>query len=417
MNQARKRCEDTMGATRRSKTPPVFLVYGDPYLVRTRAQELLDLWKKEIGECEVEVIECESKSSTAISGYVSRIMSSLQTYGLFVRAKVVWVRNFEVLLGGDRGTRGGDSNSIEGAEGIAGHKNVHAKELEALAKALHGTEWDNPVPIRLLLTAESVDRRRAIVKVLEQIGCVEEIPLLSPNLPDWETIATEFIRRAFALRDKQISEAAIIELITRVGPNAAALDNEAEKLSLYVGEAPEVTVDDVRTVCPTGHYAKAFALADALGERNLPEVLKHLKEELYEMERESGYSELGLLYGLVSKIRQMLLAQGLLERGYVNPRMSYLQFKAQLKHIPVDIWPEDERINPLKMHSFVLYRAMIHAQNYTKEELIQALTLLLDCSFRLVSSTVDVAAVLQETIIKIIGIEKRNTIPARGIKN
>ena len=37
-------------------------------------------------------------------------------------------------------------------------------------------------------------------------------------------------------RQKEISDEALAELISRVGPNARQLDSEIEKLSLYVGD-------------------------------------------------------------------------------------------------------------------------------------------------------------------------------------
>ena len=64
-----------------------------------------------------------------------------------------------------------------------------------------------------------------------------------------------------------------------VGPDTRALAGECEKLS-FTWDRAEITSEDVRAIVTQGKLAKAFALGDALGERNLPKVLRHLDEDL-----------------------------------------------------------------------------------------------------------------------------------------
>ena len=64
--------------------------------------------------------------------------------------------------------------------------------------------------------------------------------------------------------------------------------------------------------------------------------------------------------------------------------------------------PEDRRFNPLSMHPFMLFQALGQAGKYSMEELVAAMRTLLDCNHRLVSSALDPAFVLQQTLIKIV---------------
>jgi len=43
-----------------------------------------------------------------------------------------------------------------------------------------------------------------------------------------------------------------------------------EKLALYVGDKKQVEFEDVAAICSRNKTARAFALGDALGDRDLP---------------------------------------------------------------------------------------------------------------------------------------------------
>ena len=65
--------------------------------------------------------------------------------------------------------------------------------------------------------------------------------------------------------------------------------------------------------------------------------------------------------------------------------------------------PADRRYNPLALNPYVLFNAMPQARNYTETELIRAMDLLLQCNRRLVSSGLDEALLLQQTLVQIVG--------------
>ena len=108
--------------------------------------------------------------------------------------------------------------------------------------------------------------------------------------------------------------------------------------------------------------ARAFALGDALGDRDLPGLLRRLDEELWEVKFDSRKSEIGLLYGLIAKVRAMLLLKEMLREGWIKPEMDYNRFKAQLQRVPADKLPGDRRYNPLALNPYVLYKALPQAE-------------------------------------------------------
>jgi DNA polymerase III delta subunit len=54
------------------------------------------------------------------------------------------------------------------------------------------------------------------------------------------------------------------------------------------------------------------------------------------------------------------------------------------------------------MHPFVVFNTLRQVKNYSQAELIGAMDLLLQCNRRLVSSGLDDALVLQQTLVKIV---------------
>ncbi|MEY2427899.1 MAG: polymerase subunit delta, partial [Verrucomicrobiota bacterium] len=174
-------------------------------------------------------------------------------------------------------------------------------------------------------------------------------------------------------------------------------------LSLYVGDRKEIEFADVAAICTRNKNAIAFALGDALGDRDLPRLLQRLDEELWEVKLDPRKSEIGLLYGLIAKIRAMILLKEMINEGWVKPDMDYNRFKAQLERVPADKLPQDKRFNPLAFNPYVLYKALPQVARYTQAELIRAMDLLFQCNQRLVSSNLDESLVLQQALVQIVG--------------
>jgi DNA polymerase-3 subunit delta len=190
--------------------------------------------------------------------------------------------------------------------------------------------------------------------------------------------------------------------VNNVGPNSRQLTNEVEKLSLYAAERSEVELADVRAIVTRNKQARAFALGDALGERDLPRLLRTLDEELWEMKFDSQKSEIGLLYGLIGKVRVMIFLKEMLREGWIKADVDYSRFKSQLDRVPSDNLPEDKRFNPLALNPYLLYKALPHVRRYSSEELIEAMRLLLECNQRLIFSNLDEALVLQQALVQIV---------------
>jgi len=371
-----------MPAVVSKQSAPVALVCGDDeFAVKQRAKEIYHQWTEELGGMDHEIIDASVANSGEATRALAKLREGLQTLPFFGSGKAVWLQNCNFL-----------SDERWATQAVT-------ETLAELAQELKEFSFQN---VRLLISAGKVDKRKVFYKALDKLGKVESFAGLSVDDRDWADKAETTARKAIRAREKEISDEALAELISRVGPNARQLDIEVEKLSLYVGDRAEIEFADVAAICSRNKTARAFALGDALGDRDLPQLLRRLDEELWEVKLDPKKSEIGLLYGLISKVRAMILLKEMLREGWLKPEADYPRFKAQLERVPVDQLPEDRRFNPLALNPYVLYKALPQVKRYSQAELIAAMELLFQCNQRLVSSGLDESLVLQQALVQIV---------------
>jgi len=366
-----------------STSAPLLLVHGDDeFAVKQRARQLFQQWSTELGGMDHEIIDAQVSNGGEALKVLGRLRESLQTLPFFGSGKVVWLQNCS-FLGDDRTA---SSSAVTEA-------------LSELAQELKAFRWEN---VRLLISAGKVDKRKTFFKTIEKGGAVEAFTAWSMEDKNWAAEAEATALKQLRSLKREISDEALAELISNVGPHSRQLASEVEKVALYIGDRPEIELADVRAIVTRNKQARAFALGDALGERDLPRLLRTLDEELWELKLDSQKSEIGLLYGLISKVRTMIFLKEMLREGWIKADVDYSRFKAQLERVPPDKLPEDKRFNPLASNPYILYKALPHVRRYSSEELVEAMRLLLECNQRLIFSNLDETLVLQQTLVQIV---------------
>jgi DNA polymerase III subunit delta len=366
-----------------AKVPALALICGDDeFAVKQRAKQIYLQWSEELGGMDHETIEASVSNSGDALAAIAKLREALNTLPFFGSGKAVWLRDCNFL---------GDERAAS-AQAVT-------ETLSEVAEELKNYKWQT---VRLLISAGKVDKRKTFFKTLDKIGTVENFTALSVDDKDWAERAEVAARTAVRSRQKEISEEALSELVSRVGPHPRQLESEIEKLCLFAGDWKKIEFADVAAICSRNKTARAFALGDALGDRDLPRLLKRLDEELWETKFDSQKSEIGLLYGLIGKIRALLLLKEMLREGWIKPTNDYNHFKSQLERVPTEKLPTDKRFNPLALNPYVLYKALPQVKKYSQGELVRAMDLLLRCNQRLVSSGLDEALVLQQALVQIV---------------
>lgn len=383
-----------MAASKSASTSPLVLVCGDDdFAVKQRAKQLYTQWCAELGGMDHETIDATAGNADEAMRALAKLREALQTLPFFGGGKAIWFRDCNFL--GDERTA--SSSAVTDA-------------LGSLAVELKEFNWQG---VRLVISAGKVDKRRSFYKTIEKAGNVELFAGWSIDQKGWMDEAEMWASKQLKSLGQQITDDALGELITRVGPNARALASEVEKLSLHVGDRPEVIFADVDAITTRNKQSRAFALADALGDRNLPRLIQCLDEELWEIRHkiDRDKSEIGLLYGLISKVRVLILLNEMIREGWIKPNASYDQIKTLANRVPADRLPSDKKYNPLAMHPFVLSNALRQAGKYSTAELVRAMDLLLQANRKLVGSSLDSAMVLQQTLVQIVGDPARKPAP------
>ena len=375
---------------------PLKLVWGeDDFAVKHHARQLYTEWCEQAGGLDHEAIDASAANSGEALRALARLDEALQTLPFFGSQKVVWFQNCNFF--GDERT----ANTAAVTEAVG-----------RLAQTLKAFRWDG---VRLLISAAKVDKRRLFFKTVESVGEAEEHRGLSLEDKDWAEQAESYVRRELAAQEKRLEEDALGELVAAVGPNLRQLSAEAEKLALFVGDRQTITAADVATLVSRSKHARAFALGEALGDRDLPRALRALDEELWEirLKVDKSKSHIGLLYGLISKVRTLLLLKELIRLGHLKSTTPYGRIKSALEAISAGLLPTDKRYNPAAMHPFVVSKALGQTERYSAAELVQAMDTLLASNQRLVSSSLDNDLVLQQALVQIIGQPRPRRSPAR----
>lgn len=383
-----------MAGPRAIPTEPLILLCGDDDLaVKQRAAHIYEKLCGDLGGMDHEIVEATGLTVAEALKSIARLREALQTLPFFGGGKVVWFKNCDFL---------GDGRT-------ATSKTV-TEELADLANMLKTFEWGD---VRLLISADKVDKRKSFYKTLNKIGAVETFAGWSENDRDWAGQAESWARQQLRAQQKEISMDAVAQLVAYTGPNARQLNNEVEKLAVFVGNRRQIGLEDVEAISTRNKQARAFALGDALGDRNLTALLRALDEELWAMKTDNKKSEIGMLYGLISKVRVMIFLKEMVAARWLRSGGNYQGFKSQLERVPPDAFPEDRRINPLSMNPYVLFKALPQAARYSRSELIRAMDLLLQCNRNMVSSGSDSALMLQKTLTEIVRRDENPAHPAR----
>lgn len=95
-----------------------------------------------------------------------------------------------------------------------------------------------------------------------------------------------------------------------VGPNLRSLNNEIEKLALYVNEQRPIKKADVELLVPYTEEAERFGMSNAIGRRDARRAYDQLRKGLDE-----GKNPMAILGSIAAQIRALIEVKDMAERG------------------------------------------------------------------------------------------------------
>jgi len=435
-----------LAAAAKGKRAPVYLLYGEPYLVSRAAHALVDvLLPREWRSLSLEVYDGRTAALAAV-------IDSARTPGFLGGTKVLWVRDLPCLGSleqradsvagiceaaassqmdraansllallaragwsqGDFETRRLSETPRRTLEAAFGTK-LQDTQLQALdevqswarergmqiavaadaeAQLLSLLERGLPPGVILLLTAEYVDAGRRVVKKLIECGAALELTLERERSGALGAqSAARIVEAIAAAYNKRLAPAARARLLQKAGTDPAALASEAEKLCLYAGDEPVLTAADVDAVVRDLGEAWIFDLTNALGNREAQRAIAVLRGLLRE-----GTHPLQVLAALHTHLRLLLALRDCLDgpwRGRWRAGMNPEALRTRL----LPLLPDEERAFLASVHPYRLLLGANCAARWEAHRLRQAVRelALLDLKFK--SSRGDPAILLEAFVL------------------
>ncbi len=363
-----------------SRQSLAFVCGDDDFEVKVQCQRLLDRWRKESPGVELEVVEGQSGHLRGTLDRIAAVRAALETFSLFGSGKLVWFRHCNFLSEGR----------------LAASKQV-GEAVEGLLASLKECDWKTT---RFLISAPGVNKRRHFYKWLRQAGEVISCESLVTQ-SDAESVALNLVEGEVQRSSKMIRREVAEFMVRLAGLNRRTLVSECEKAILHSGDSREVALSDIQATISPARQAKAFAFIDAVAERRLERALECLEDELWSVKTDRQGGELMLLYGLVSKFRNMLLIKDLMRRGLLQSERSFAGFRSQFNSLDASRFPADRRFSLLAQHPYTVFQAVRQADRYRESELIRILEMLMESNRRMVSVSIDPASVLRECVMRI----------------
>jgi DNA polymerase-3 subunit delta len=358
----------------------VHLVWGDDdYLVLAQARRIIEaLCPPDQQALGLEQVDGAVPTVDEAVAAIEKCIGGLRTIGFFGSGKVIWLRNAALLSTEEKP---GNSETV---------KEAVARLTEEIKAGLMEGQY-------LVITAAKLDRRTSFYKTCKEKAAVHEFVM-----PEKSREAEEHVRgtvgELFAAAGLTARADALDAFVARTGADSRQIRQEIEKLRAYVGDRKQVTADDVRLMVAATRDAAGWDLADAFGKRDLRGALVILRRLLFQRE-----SPMGLIAGLESRVRDMIVFRECLDRRWLRISTGYRrnaewssspEMESTFGALPAD---------PRKGHPYRQLVLAEQAMKFTLAELVRIQREVVDTHERLKSAPIDDAVQMELLLVKCLG--------------
>ncbi len=264
------------------------------------------------------------------------------------------------------------------APGKPGRKRTAAPANEGLWRELNEYLPQLPGSTRLVLNeSKALPDGHPLLRLAESCGA----HVRAFAVPEGDALQ-EWIRRRAGGKGVAIAPAAAALLATYVGPHLRLLDQELEKLAVYLGGEGTIGREDVERLVSAVQEANVFHMVDALGSRKGRRALQLLYRLL-----DDGAAPLYLLTMMARQFRLLLMARELDAKGV----------------------PPADMARQMEVQSFIARKCLQQALNYRLEDLRAIMPELLDIDVGIKTGRLDGPLALDLFVVRWAG---RSTQPA-----
>lgn len=332
---------------------PVYLIFGEELLVKTAFDDLLE-----------KILPGAARSANydPVEGTVENIYEVIErvnTYSLLAGVKVVAMQESRIFYGQqdksrllERSRNAYDDDDLKNAAkyflSLLGNLNLsfddvdksnRSKTLNLDSRLSRDDEWlddivayctennlripepaDETVALQraiekgfpgnnhLLITTDTVDKRRSLYKTIKDRGVVIDCAVPKgdrrADKRAQEDVLLQKMTEILKPNNKKMSKGAYLALMDMTGFDLRTFCGSLEKLVDYVGERNSITVEDVESVLKRTKKDPIYDFTNAIGDRRIENALFFLNSLL-----EAELHPLQILAAITNQVRKLLLAK------------------------------------------------------------------------------------------------------------
>ena len=359
----------------------IYAVVGsDDVEIKNTAAELAEKLKpKDAGDFGLEIIDGAADNADQAAGKIGSTIEALRTLPFFGGEKVVWLKNANFLADDQKGRSAAVQEALE--------------ELAETIDAGFGSE------ITFLVSAIDVDKRRSFYKSLAKRAELQIFDKLDSSRGGWEQEATEMVLARAKKRKLEFDDDALELFVLLTGGDTREIENELEKIDIYLGKERKLNVDLVRELVPLTRDGVIFDLSNALAERDLKRAIELVRQLLDQGENAIGI----LLVAILPTVRNLLLAKDLMERHRMSRPHAPFPFISAVNRLPADAVAHLPRKKDGAINAWTLGIAAQNAHRFSTKQLIAGMQACFAANLRLVTTQLDHELILTEVVVKLLG--------------
>lgn len=346
--------------------PPIVLLFGEEdFLLEEAYHKLITA---ALGTTDnsfnFDTVDSDSASAEAV-------VSMASSFPLMSDRRVVSVKNFEKYFSG-RGSKKTDDKSPFARYFQSPQPSTllilrsSASELNGLSSAMSNSKQQDKAKKKLsgLKFPYNI--------LIEKAACLEFPKIYERDIPSW-------LARRMKEKGREISPEAAEFLTAKVGVSLRELNNEIEKVLIFLQNKKKITAEDISAVVGDSRIYNIFELQKSIGEKNLARSLD-------------------VMFHMLSAEKQEILIVSMLTRYFVV-LWKLLEASQQTKNT-------FELSKSIGISSFFIPEYLSALQKYSPRQLNNAFFALRDADLQIKSTSLSAEIILQKMIISIIGIPR-----------
>ncbi len=330
-----------------------------------------------------ETIDGVSDNSDSAYEICSSTVQALQTVPMFGGDKVVWLRNANFL---------GDT--------VTGRSQRTEAGVEVLRKSI---EDGLPDGVRLLLTAQGIDKRRAFWKFIQKTADVQSHDRIDTSRDGWQDEVAMLVTNKASEFGLEFDRDALEIFVMLAGEQSQQIGNELEKLDLYLGpDRRTITEDDVNQLVPLSRAAVVFEIGKAIQTGNAARAIQLIDQQL-----EADESAIGIMRASVIGVVRNLYMAKLVTETFNPPTGNYQGFAGALNRLPENdrAWLPQKK-DGSGVNVFPIFLALKNSVNFDLQKLQHVMEATLKADQSLVTTGLDHRLILHRLIVEIAAARK-----------